>query len=224
MDSAPYPTRAPIAPPGGSKVTFTPSGPPSLYPATGGPNIPKPTIPVNTPSQPVPSQPPTSPIPSSNSPVSSQITQSTLTPVTSSSPPIINSPSPPASPVVEQAVGSGGSGSGRKFPLMIVTLLLLIISGIFGGYFLFTKYANFGVAKQPNVLESVPDLIDTTNEQTTFSNPFSAPTVAYQNPFAQSPDDYENPFGNYNNPFATAQSETTQQTLGNYKNPFEEVR
>jgi len=247
MDSAPYPTRAPIAPPGGPKVNFTPSAPPPPKPyssATVAPSQPVSSVPTSSiPSASSPSTSPTLPLPQQpeepqqiaqnpalpSSPIFSDNFDTTAIPIPKtphSDPTFVDqnttsyikpsqSDSPPTTPVYAPPPSTS-----RKFPLMIITMILLTVLGVLGGYFAFASITKPQVTNQAFVPATVfPTQVK--NSDTSFSNPFAAPTVAYQNPFAESETDYDNPFGTYENPFAVAESDATEDTLGVYKNPFE---
>ncbi len=127
----------------------------------------------------------------------------------------------------------------RKFPFMAITLILIIVTGIFGSAYFFkdaivgqfpflASYLPAGFIQTPTVIPTPippPPLVQaptTKPSPTPDMNPFASPTESLDNPFASPTAVLTNPFGTYENPF-TGATESAAAASAPYQNPFEEL-
>lgn len=131
----------------------------------------------------------------------------------------------------------------RKFPIMAITVILIIVTGASIGSVYFFKnaiveqfpflasYLPAGFLQTPTVMPTPilpPPLVQAPTAQPSPSptpdmNPFASPTIALDNPFASPTAILSNPFGTYENPFTDA-TESAAAASAPYQNPFEEMK
>lgn len=136
------------------------------------------------------------------------------------SPPEISPPTQPPEISPPQSVVSSSAPAPKKFPFMLVTVILILTVAGFGGSFIFFKLTS--PKKNTNVVPLItPPATLPPASPTTVVNPFASPSAAIVNPFATPTTKFENPFGTSTNPFAPA---TNSANTGNQpvKNPFEQ--
>ncbi len=130
---------------------------------------------------------------------------------------------PPAVPEIPATTVTASSlvpSQPKKFPFMLVTVILGFVIAGFGGSFI---YFQITAPKKPTVATKpliTPPATLPPATPTTAVNPFASPSAALVNPFVSPTTKYENPFGSSQNPFAQA---TNSANTGNQpvKNPFE---
>ena len=108
----------------------------------------------------------------------------------------------------------------KKFPFMIVTLILFIIIAGFAGFYLFFQNQVKPPIRPVQLLITPPVTIPPASP-TTPANPFATPSSVLINPFVSPTTAYENPFGaSSQNPFSGATLSATPNNQP-YENPFE---
>lgn len=131
-------------------------------------------------------------------------------------------PQPPEIPAVSTSstvVSTGSLPPDKKFPFMLVTVILILTVAGFGGSFIFFKLTS--PKKNTNTVPLVtPPATLPPATPTTVVNPFASPSAAIVNPFATPTTKFENPFGTSTNPFAPATNSANTENQP-VKNPFE---
>lgn len=132
--------------------------------------------------------------------------------------PTVTPPEIPATTVTTSSVAPPAVH--KKFPFMLVTVILAFVIVGFGGsllYFQITAPKKQAVITKPLI---TPPATFPPATPTTVVNPFASPSGSLVNPFVSPTTKYENPFGSSQNPFAGA---TNSANTGNQpvKNPFE---
>ena len=108
----------------------------------------------------------------------------------------------------------------KKFPFMLVTIILGFVIAGFGGSFLYFRIT--APKKQAVITKPLitPPATFPPATPTTVVNPFASPSGSLVNPFVSPTTKYENPFGSSQNPFAQATNSANTENQP-VKNPFE---
>lgn len=120
---------------------------------------------------------------------------------------------------------SSPPNSSKKFQLLFISLLFIVITAGTGLSFLYfrlssstNKTTGLRTATITPIVSSA-SLSSPSPTQTVYLNPFVTPTVSFQNPFASPTASLQNPFRTYENPFADATA-SAQKGDQPYQNPF----